>query len=154
MTWTLDEAPSQAGRLAVITGASGGLGLDTARGLARKGAEVVIAARDPVKGRAAAVEVGGGELQFGTNFLGHYALTKRLLPLLRQAKARVVSISSLAHKNAHIECDDLMSDRRYSPVKAYGLSKMADLLFARELQRKSGTPDGGCCRWPRIPVWP
>ena len=80
----------------------------------------------------------GFELQVGTNFLGHFALTGRLLPLLRRAaKPRVVSIASLAHQGARIDFADLMSERRYSPVKAYGVSKLADLIFARELQRRS-----------------
>jgi NAD(P)-dependent dehydrogenase (short-subunit alcohol dehydrogenase family) len=80
----------------------------------------------------------GFEMQFGTNHLGHFALTARLMPLLRRASApRVVSLSSLAHRTAYIDFDDLQGARVYSPWKAYGQSKLACLMFALELQRRS-----------------
>lgn len=80
----------------------------------------------------------GFEMQLGTNHLGHFALTGRLLPLLRRALApRVVSVSSMAHRNGKIAFDDLQSERRYVPFTAYSQSKMANLLFAFELQRRS-----------------
>jgi NAD(P)-dependent dehydrogenase (short-subunit alcohol dehydrogenase family) len=80
----------------------------------------------------------GFEMQFGTNYLGHFALTARLLPLLRKAAApRVVSISSLAHRTARIDFNDLQGQRIYSPWKAYGQSKLAMLMFALELHRRS-----------------
>ncbi len=82
--------------------------------------------------------VDGYELQFATNHLGHFALTLRLLPALLQSKeARVVTVSSLAHRGGKIAWDDLQSERSYSAYRAYGQSKLANLLFARELQRRA-----------------
>lgn len=188
VTWTAEHMPCQSGKLAVVTGASGGLGLETAHVLAAKGAEVVVAARDRGKGEAAVGQIGGGarfegldladlgsikaladrliaqgrpidllvnnaglaappkrrttrdgfELQFGTNFLGHFALTSRLLPLLRRAASpRVITVASIVERSARLQFDDLMSERRYSPTRSYGQSKLANLLFAREFQRRS-----------------
>lgn len=75
----------------------------------------------------------GFELQFGLNFLGHFALTARLMPLLRQGRqARVVSLSSFANRNGAIDFDDLQSERQYRPMPAYAQSKLADLMFAFE----------------------
>jgi NAD(P)-dependent dehydrogenase (short-subunit alcohol dehydrogenase family) len=80
----------------------------------------------------------GFELQFGTNHLGHFALTGRLLPLLRAGKApRVVTVSSGAHHTGKIDFDDLQRAKRYRPWLAYSQSKLANLLFAFELQRRS-----------------
>ncbi|MCU1411949.1 MAG: short chain dehydrogenase [Rhodoglobus sp.] len=80
----------------------------------------------------------GFELQFGGNYLGHFALTARLLPLLRAAGAsRVVSLSSGLASQGRLDWDDLQSAKRYSPTRAYGLSKLAMLMFAQELQRRS-----------------
>jgi NAD(P)-dependent dehydrogenase (short-subunit alcohol dehydrogenase family) len=80
----------------------------------------------------------GFEMQFGTNYLGHYALTARLLPLLRRGDhARVVNLSSLAHRMGAINFDDLQGVRSYNPIKAYNQSKLAMLIFALELQRRS-----------------
>jgi NAD(P)-dependent dehydrogenase (short-subunit alcohol dehydrogenase family) len=80
----------------------------------------------------------GFELQFGTNHLGHFALTGRLLPLLRAGKApRVTTVSSGAHHTGKIDFDDLQRTKRYSPWLAYSQSKLANLLFAFELQRRS-----------------
>ncbi|WP_367850063.1 SDR family oxidoreductase [Rhodoferax sp. WC2427] len=79
----------------------------------------------------------GFELQFGTNYLGHFALTARLLPLLCQGRARVVNLSSLAHRGATLHFEDLQWERRYRPWAAYGQSKLAMLVFALELQRRS-----------------
>lgn len=80
----------------------------------------------------------GFELQFGTNHLGHFALTGHLLPLLeRTAGARVVTVSSVAHRIGRISADDPNWRRRaYSPWGAYGQSKLANLVFALELQRR------------------
>jgi NAD(P)-dependent dehydrogenase (short-subunit alcohol dehydrogenase family) len=194
MPWTIRDIPPQAGRLAVITGATGGLGYETALALAGAGARVVLTGRSNTKGEAAlrsiraahpgatisyadldlaslasvarfaaafAAEHGaldllvnnagvmlpprrietedGFELQFGTNYLGHFALTAQLLPRLRAGIApRVVSLSSMAHKlQAAIHFDDLQWQRRYSPWAAYAQSKLAMLVFAIELQRRS-----------------
>ncbi|MBJ3783681.1 oxidoreductase [Devosia sediminis] len=84
----------------------------------------------------------GFELQLGTNYLGHFALTAGLMPLLRKGKnARVVSLSSVAARNGRIDFSDLQSTKSYVPMKAYGQSKVACLSFARELQRRSS--EGG-----------
>jgi NAD(P)-dependent dehydrogenase (short-subunit alcohol dehydrogenase family) len=189
--WTLADIPSQRGRVAVVTGGSRGLGLEIALGLAKAGADVVLAARDPQRGRLAAEKIAaqvrsdvsyrrldladlssvaefadgmatrgavdllinnagvmalparketadGFEMQFGANYLGHFALTARLLPLLARGQGpRVVNLSSLAHRSARIDFDDLQGLRLYSPWKAYGQSKLAMLMFAFELQRRS-----------------
>jgi NAD(P)-dependent dehydrogenase (short-subunit alcohol dehydrogenase family) len=80
----------------------------------------------------------GFELQFGSNHLGHFALTAHLLPLLRAAEtARVVSLSSLAARRGRIHFDDLQFEKSYSPMRAYGQSKLAVLMFSRELDRRS-----------------
>ena len=84
------------------------------------------------------VTADGVELQFGTNHLGHFALTGRLLPLLRAGSApRVVSVSSGAHQIGKIRFDDLQWEHDYSPFAAYSQSKLANLMFALELQRRS-----------------
>jgi NAD(P)-dependent dehydrogenase (short-subunit alcohol dehydrogenase family) len=83
----------------------------------------------------------GFELQFGTNVLGHFALTALLVPALEQAagasaeRPRVVTLASIAHKRGRLNFDDLQSTRSYSPMKAYQQSKLADLMFAFELDR-------------------
>ena len=79
----------------------------------------------------------GFELQFGVNVLGHFALTARLLPRVRAAEAgRVVWIASMAHRRGRIALDDLNAERSYSPWGAYSQSKLADLMLARELDRR------------------
>lgn len=81
-----------------------------------------------------ALSPNGFELQFATNFLGHFALTNLLLPLLLEAKApRVTTITSSAAIGAKISFDDLQSERSYSPVTAYAQSKLACLLLANQL---------------------
>ena len=192
MAGSQGEIPSQLGRTAVVTGATGGLGYETALALARAGAEVILTGRDDRKGQSAIEKIGrevigakisyerldlanlasvadfakqmqarpsldllvnnagvmalprrqttadGFEMQFGTNHLGHFALTARLMPLLRRSSApRVVSLSSLAHRTGLIDFGDLQGERVYSPWKAYGQSKLACLMFALELQRRS-----------------
>ena len=79
----------------------------------------------------------GFELQFGTNHLGHFALTGQLLDLLLPVEgARVVTVSSFAHKSGRIHFDDLQSERRYGRHRAYAQSKVANLMFTYELQRR------------------
>ena len=192
MAWTEMDIPDQSGRIAVVTGANGGLGFETARALAAKGALVVMAARNLDKAemaRRAIVEgnatanldiraldlaalasvrefaegvvrdhdhvdllinnagvmatprtetADGFELQFGTNHLGHFALTAQLMPaLLRAPAARVVTVTSTGrHFRTRLDPDDphLMND--YDPWKAYGRAKMANLHFAVELNRR------------------
>ena len=186
------EIPSQLGRTAVVTGATGGLGYETALALAKAGSEVILSGRDDRKGQSAVEKISrevigaklsyefldlanlasiaefaqriharqsldllinnagvmalprrqttadGFEMQLGTNHLGHFALTARLMPLLRRASGpRVVSVSSLAHRTGSIDFDDLQGARVYSSWKAYGQSKLACLMFALELQRRS-----------------
>ncbi len=80
----------------------------------------------------------GFELQWATNYLGHFALTLLLLPaLLASPGARVVDVSSLAHRGGRINFDDLQGERSYSPYRTYAQSKLAMLLFARELQHRA-----------------
>lgn len=81
----------------------------------------------------------GFEIQFGTNYLGHFALTAGLLPALQGAQgARVVNVSSLMHRAGKIDFQDLQwSSRKYSPAASYAQSKLANLLFSFELQRRS-----------------
>ena len=84
------------------------------------------------------VTADGFELQFGTNHLGHFALTAQLLPLLlKSSDARVVTVSSVANRAGQINFDDLQSESSYAPMKAYGQAKLANLMFALELQRQS-----------------
>jgi len=197
--WRIDDIPSQRGRVAVVTGATGGLGYETALALAGAGAEVVLVGRDAAKGRVAAARIAaahpsavlrfeacdlgslaavrqlaarltqryasidllvnnagvmapptrhatadGFELQFGTNYLSHFALTARLLPALRSAgHARVVNLSSLAHRSGAIHFDDLQGERRYSAWSSYAQSKLAMLMFTFELQRRSDSAGWG-----------
>jgi len=193
MTWTEKDVPDQSGRVAIVTGSNTGLGYDNARGLAARGATVVMAVRDTAKGDAAAdrireltpgavvvvhkldlgslasvrtagaelaaaypridllinnagvmyppkqTTVDGFELQFGTNHLGHFALTGLLLNnLLSVDGSRVVVVSSIAHNiRAKIDFADLQWEtRRYDRVASYGQSKLANLMFAYDLQRR------------------
>lgn len=94
------------------------------------------------------------EMQFGANYLGHFALTGRLLPLLRRSRqSRVVSLSSLAHRTAYIDFGDLQASRFYSPWKAYGQSKLAMLIFALELQRRSDAGNWNLLSIAAHPGW-
>lgn len=94
----------------------------------------------------------GFEIQFGTNVLGHFALTALLMPALERAVAagrqgpRVVTIASIAHKRGRLNFEDLQSKRSYRPMGAYQQSKLADLMFAFELERRlraAGPPASG-----------
>ncbi len=193
MTWTERDVPDQTGRPAIVTGSNTGLGFDTARVLAARGAQVVLACRDTTKADAAAARIraqtpnaqvsvqkldlgslasvreaaaelaaahpridllinnagvmyppksttaDGFELQFGTNHLGHFALTGLLLGnLLPVEGSRVVVVASIAHNiRAKIDFADLQWERRrYDRVAAYGQSKLANLMFAYDLQRR------------------
>ena len=202
--WTPEEMPDLTGRVAIVTGASSGIGFHTALELARHGARTLLACRNPEKAeyaleritsvvpstrglvevvqvdlasldsiedaaaeladRTAAVDIlvnnagvmlpsgsqtkDGFELQIGTNHLGHFAFTGRLLPLLLAAEApRVVTVSSLTHRNAlpvwDFEPVSAVPDRKglrgrekyLASAPLYGRSKLANLLFALELDR-------------------
>jgi len=190
--WTTADIPSQTGRSAVVTG-TGGLGYEDALALARAGADVIIAGRNPAKGAeavsriratapgaqvafeeldlaslASVAEFGarlrasrgtldllinnagvmvpptrqatrdGFELQLGTNYLGHFALTAQLLPLLKAgSRSRVVTLGSVAARDGAIDFADLNSERGYRPMPVYSQSKLACIMFALELQRRS-----------------
>jgi NAD(P)-dependent dehydrogenase (short-subunit alcohol dehydrogenase family) len=90
----------------------------------------------------------GFEIQFGTNVLGHFALTALLMPALQQAaessfRPRIVTIASIAHKRARIDFNDLQSTKNYSPMRSYAQSKLANLMLAFELDRRlraAGSP--------------
>lgn len=82
----------------------------------------------------------GFELQFGVNFIGHYALTGYLYPLLKQtANSRIVTVSSMAYLHGKIDFDNLKSERDYEPMREYAQSKLANILFSLELQRRIET---------------
>jgi NAD(P)-dependent dehydrogenase (short-subunit alcohol dehydrogenase family) len=189
----------QTGRVAIVTGANTGIGLETARELARKGATVVIASRNEAKAEAAAQDIRRGEpagetvvlvldladlssvkkfagefrgrfdrldllinnagvmmppesktadgfeLQFGTNHLGHFALTGQLLDLLLATEgSRIVNVSSTAHAYGTMDLDDPNWETRpYKEMASYGQSKVANMLFTLELQRRlqrAGSP--------------
>ena len=190
--WTAEDIPDQSGRVAVVTGANSGNGLETAKALAGRGALVVLAVRDLDKGRAAAEAIrvehpgadlvlqeadlasldsvreaagaigdrferidllvnnagvfhtprrqtaDGFEIRFGTNHLGHFAWTGLLLErLVPVAGSRVVTVSSNAHRyRSRIDFERFGVAQGRSQSAAYGRSKLANLLFTHELQRR------------------
>ncbi len=191
--WAESNIPGLGGKRALVTGAANGLGYETARALAQRGAEVLLLDCDAAAGNAAVkriresrsdadvdfvqldlanqeavrafalqqleqghgidllinnagisarserrTTVDGFEMTFGIGHLGHYALTGLLLPALLQTPApRVVSVSSLAHKAGIIDWDDLNMVHRYTSARPYTQTKLANLLFALELQRRA-----------------
>lgn len=183
------SAVSMAGKTAVVTGATSGIGLETARELARMGAFVILGVRDAARGRLVAeniaraggraevlaidlasfasirqaaallasahprldvlvnnagIAVGGRELSadghertWATNFLGPFLLTQLLLPVLRAApEPRVVNVSSEGHRMGALDWGDLELERRYRTFPAYANSKLAMILWTRELSRR------------------
>jgi NAD(P)-dependent dehydrogenase (short-subunit alcohol dehydrogenase family) len=196
--WTTSSIPPQVGRTIVVTG-TGGLGFEDALALARAGAHVILAGRNPKKGAEAVARIrqdltraqvdfmpldlanldsiaafgeslrrsldrvdvlinnaavmamptrqvtaDGFELQFGTNHLGHFALTAHLMPLLRKGRrSRVISLSSVAARSGTIDFDDLQALKNYKPMPVYAQSKLACLMFAFELQRRSDAAGWG-----------
>ena len=188
MGWTADDIPSLEGRVALVTGANSGLGLESVRALAARGATVILACRSRSRAEAsqrqlqkqgllhlelldldladlnsveaAAAAVGqrygrldlllnnagvmapprtltaqGHELQFGVNHLGHMALTQRLLPLMEgQPDPRVVTVTSGAQYFGRIRWNDPSWSSGYDRYGAYGQSKLANVMFALELE--------------------
>jgi len=190
--WTTENIPDLSGKIIIITGANSGIGFESAREFARKGAEVIVASRNPEKAEKAIVRireelpaaklkfieldlanlasirkfteefklgysrldillnnagimlvpfgktVDGFERTVGTNYLGHFALTGQLLDRLSATPgARVVNVASNAHYAGEMDFNDLLFDNGgYAPMKAYGRSKLANLLFTYELQRR------------------
>ena len=190
--WTQHDIPSQSGRVAIITGANSGIGLETARELARQGARVVLACRSEARATTAIADIlselpqaevefmqldladlaqvrefaaavhkrfdrldllinnagvmgppvgktaQGYELQFGINHMGYFALTGQLLDLLTATPgARIVNVSSLAHRQGKMNFNDLNFEARdYKAMAAYCQSKLANLLFTFELTRR------------------
>jgi NAD(P)-dependent dehydrogenase (short-subunit alcohol dehydrogenase family) len=95
----------------------------------------------------------GFELQFATNVLGHFALTGLLLGTLAARDARVVSLSSITHKNAHLDFDDLMAEKSFAAARAYGASKLATTVFGLELDRRlraAGSPIASVLAHPGV----
>ena len=186
-TFTVADIPDLTGTTAIVTGASSGVGLVTARALAASGARVVLAVRNIGKGQAAAAAIAGltevreldlarlesvrafaagwdgpvnllinnagvsarsltrtadgFEMDLGTNHLGHFTLTGLLLP---HVTGRIVTVASQAERGARLDLDDLGWQRRpFAPMRAYNDSKLANLLFTAELQRRltaAGSP--------------
>jgi NAD(P)-dependent dehydrogenase (short-subunit alcohol dehydrogenase family) len=190
--WNNTNISNQKGKIAVITGATSGLGKEATKVLVSKNATVIMAVRNTEKGKKVADEIqktfpnatidvrkldlnslksvedfangmnasynqldilinnagvmmcpysktaDGFEIQMGVNHFGHFALTGRLMPLLKKTKnARIVATSSVAHKSGDINFDDInWEERSYSTTKAYSDSKLANLYFAYELTRK------------------
>jgi len=184
------DIPPQEGKTILITGANTGIGFDTARVLATRGARVLLGCRSEdkavsaiekikaIKGDAdvswvpldltslasikAAADIvsqevrldalvnnagvmippkqetsDGFELQFGVNHLGHFALTGQLLSKLKdQSGARIVNVSSLAHRNGKIDYKDIHAEKNYDRMARYSMSKFANILFTYELQRR------------------
>lgn len=189
MVWNTEAMGDLTGRRALVTGATSGIGTETARELLRHGAEVVFTARDDRKAEATMAQLGGDvevvtldladlpgtiaaaqglvsagrhfdilvnnagvmvppfsrtmdgyELQIATNHLGHFAWTATLWPLLRDGATRIVTVSSLAHsmtKSIDLRSFEPNGDpRRYKRWRSYAESKLANLLFMKELDRR------------------
>ena len=206
--WTEDNIPDQSGKVIIVTGATSGIGYETARALAQKGASVVLAVRNMDAGSSAVERIkketptakceamhldlsslrsvrtfaetfrkrqqkldvlinnagvmvppysktdDGFELQFGVNHLGHFALTGLLLDMvLATPDSRIVTVSSMAHRYGDITFDDLNREADYKPMPTYGQSKLANLLFTYELQRKLDGKDTRTMAVAAHPGW-
>lgn len=189
-SWITAHVPEQSGKRVIVTGATSGIGWETARVLAKAGADVVLAARDETKGQDAVrriqdvvpmarvsnstldlsslesvrdfasrevnrpldilinnagamatmqrkTTVDGFERTLGTNFFGPFALTGLLLPALLMTRSpRIVTVASAAASQGKLDLKDVGMEKRYALNPAYSRSKLADLIFAVELQRK------------------
>jgi len=191
MNFDIKKVGSQKGRVAIVTGANIGLGFETTKALAQKGATVVMACRNAKKANMAresilkenpqadlhvlsldlsqlssvssfvsvfltqfnqldllinnagimippySETVDGFESQMGTNYFSHFRLTGLLLDVLEKTKgSRIVTLSSIAHRQGKIHFDDMHFKKRYSSMGAYQQSKLACLMFSYELDRK------------------
>lgn len=189
--WTTANIPDLTGKIIVVTGGNSGLGYESVKAFAEKGAEVVLASRSVEKGEAAKTSIGnvkgkievmqldlmdfasiksfaagflikynrldvllnnagimttpyfltkdGLEAQNGTNHFGHFVLTGLLFDLIKNTpNSRIVNVSSMAHKQGKLDFDNLLFEngKGYSPIKSYGRSKLLNLLFTYELQRR------------------
>jgi len=190
--WTITDIPDLTGKTVIVTGGNSGLGFESVKAFALKGARVILACRSVAKGEEAKKQIvkflpaadiqvmeldltdlksirnfaikfkqnhsrldvllnnagimmvpysltkDGFESQLGTNHLGHFALTGLLLEVLKNSPAsRVVNVSSMAHSSGEMDFSNLLYEngKGYSPLKAYGRSKLSNLLFTYELQR-------------------
>ena len=188
--WTTDNMPALTGKVIIVTGGNCGLGYESVKAFAEKGAEVILASRSVEKGETAKAEMGsakgkivvmpldlqdlaavkkftadftenydrldvllnnagimttpyfltkdGIEGQIGVNHFGHFALTGQLLDLIAKTpESRVVNVSSMAHVTGKMNFENLLFEngKEYTPMKSYGQSKLANLLFTYELQR-------------------
>ncbi len=190
--WTIDRIPDLTGKIIVVTGGNSGLGFESAKTFANKGAETIIACRTISKGKTAGEKItsinpkatvkvmeldltdlnsvknfvsvfkkdhkkldvllnnagimttpysltkDGFENQFGTNHLGHFALTGLLMDIISGTPgSRIVNVSSMAHLGGKMDFGNLQFEngKGYTPMKSYGRSKLANLLFTYELQR-------------------
>ncbi|CAN5292210.1 SDR family NAD(P)-dependent oxidoreductase [soil metagenome] len=189
--WTQEDIVEQKGKVALVTGANSGIGLETAYALYEKGAFVLLACRRERSARQALQELkkrggtghleivlldlssleairqvaqqitqrypqlhllinnagvmtppasqtmDGFELQLGVNFLGHFALTGYLYPMLARTYAsRIVTLTSLAYQYGQLDVDNFKLEKPYDPNREYAQSKLADLVFTLELQRR------------------
>lgn len=190
--WTLENMPDLSGKTIIVTGGNSGLGYESVKAFAQKGADVILASRSMEKGEKAKAEIeklsingkievmqldlgdfasiedfaknfnqkysqldillnnagimttpyfktkDGLEGQIGTNHFGHFKLTGLLIDLIKSTpKSRVVNVSSIAHERGEMYFDNMMFEggKDYTPMKSYGQSKLANLLFTYELQR-------------------
>nr|XP_042911081.1 retinol dehydrogenase 12-like [Parasteatoda tepidariorum] len=201
---TCQSKASLKNKTVIITGGNTGIGKETALGLSKRGAKVIIACRDTSKGEEAAQDIkekvpsaavyvkqldlssfasirkfakqilkteqrihilinnagvascpkslteDGFEMQFGVNHLGHFLLTNLLLERLKaSAPARIINVSSILHTIGEIDLDDINMDRNYGPIAGYNRSKLANILFTRELaKRLEGTGVTTYCLHP------
>ena len=190
--WTITDIPDLTGKTVIVTGGNSGLGFESVKAFALKGARVILACRSVAKGEEAKKQIvkflptadiqvmeldltdlksirnfatkfkqnharldvllnnagimmvpysltkDGFESQLGTNHLGHFALTGLLLEVLKNTPtSRVVNVSSMAHSSGEMDFNNLLYEKGkdYTPLKAYGRSKLSNLLFTYELQR-------------------
>lgn len=208
--WTSDHINDQTGRVVIVTGANSGIGFETAKALAIKGAEVVLASRSEERGTRAVEKIrseipsanidlilldlanldsiklfaetfrshssrldllinnagimnpptrqttsDGFEMQFGTNHLGHFALTLRLADLIVSSPgSRVVTVSSSAQNFGKLDLEDPQwVDRAYKGMQAYSASKIANMLFTLELQRRFSETSASSIAVAAHPGW-